>query len=172
MLILAMDPSGSFNEGKGHTGYSVWAYNDMKYKLLRIGQLEAVCYNTQADYWKAHIDLLTSVKPDVLVIEDYLLYAHKAEQQIGSRMETPKLIGIIQYECINRGIEVVIQRAVDVKIIWTDERLVHRGILTKNGIHYDTEMQKNVSKHIRDSIRHGIHYIETLRKKDKKKCQK
>lgn len=171
MIILAMDPSGSFNEGKGTSGYSIWAYNDMQYKLLNVGQLSALEYETQQDYWQAHINLLRDIKPDILVIEDYLLYAHKAMQQTGSKMETPKLIGIIQYECSKLNIQVELQKAVDVKNRWTDDILVYKGILIKEGNHYNTGQKKKVSRHIRDSIRHGIHYIMKVRNKEWKKKQ-
>lgn len=171
MIILAMDPSGSFTEGKGTTGYSIWAYNNMEYKLLNIGQIAATDYNSQQDYWQAHIDLLKHIKPDTLVIENYLLYAHKAMQQTGSKMETPKLIGIIEYECSKLNIQTEFQKAVDVKKRWNDEILVYKGLLVKEGNHYTIGNNKSVSRHIRDSIRHGIHYIMKMRNKECKKKQ-
>lgn len=169
MIILAMDPSGSYTEGKGTTGYSVWAYNNMEYKLLTVGQIAAIDYDSQQSYWQAHIDLLRNLKPDILVIETYLLYAHKAMQQTGSKMETPKLIGIIEYECSKLNIIVELQKAADVKERWNDNILVYKGLLTKEGNHYNTEQKKSVSRHIRDSIRHGIHYIMKMRNKECKK---
>ena len=171
MIILAMDPSGAFMEGKGTTGDSIWAYNEGNYKLLNIGQIAAVDFSTQQDYYNAHINLLESIKPDKLVIEDFLLYAHKAKQQIGSKMETPKLIGIIEYECNRLNIDVIMQRALDVKKRWNDNILVYKGILEKQGSHYAIGTTKSVSKHIRDSIRHGIHYIMKMRNQEWKKSK-
>ena len=172
MIILAMDPSGAFNEGKGTTGYSIWAYNEGNYKLLNIGQIVATDFTTSQDYYNAHISLLHATKPDVLVIEDYLLYAHKAKQQIGSKMETPKLIGIIEYECARLNIEVTMQRALDLKKRWNDNILIYKGILEKHSNHYCALGNKSVSKHIRDSIRHGIHYIMKMRNLECKKKNK
>lgn len=169
MIILALDPSGAFNEGKGTTGFSVWAYNSGNYKLLRVGQIAAIDFTCSQDYWNEHIKLLKTVKPNVLVMEDFLLYAHKAKQQIGSKMETPKMIGIIEFECARLNINVIMQRAVDVKKRWNDDILVYKGIITKESNHYNIGSTKNISKHIRDSLRHGIHYITKLRLKECKK---
>lgn len=169
MIILAMDPSGAFIEGKGTTGYSVWAYNEGNYKLLNIGQIAATDYNTAPEYYSAHLELLHQIKPDTLVIEDYLLYAHKAKQQIGSKMETPKLIGVIEQECFKLNIGIVVQKAADVKTRWNDDILVYKGILEVQGNHYNIGNIKSVSKHIRDSIRHGIHYIMKRRNAEWKK---
>ena len=98
-------------------------------------------------------------------MEDYLLYAHKAAQQIGSKMETPKLIGIIEQECFKLNIGIVMQKAADVKQRWNDEILIWKGILTKKGTRYYAN-DINISRHIKDSIRHGIHYIMKLKKKE------
>lgn len=165
MLILALDPSGSYTEGKGTTGYSVWVYNNLEYKLIQFGQLAATDYDTKLQYWQAHIELIKQIEPDKIVMEDYLLYAHKAAQQIGSKMETPKLIGIIEQECFKLNIGIVMQKAADVKQRWNDDILIWKGILTKKGTRYYAN-DINISRHIKDSIRHGIHYIMKLKKKE------
>ena len=35
-------------------------------------------------------------------MEDYMLYPNKAKSQVNSRMETPKLIGVIQLNCYSK----------------------------------------------------------------------
>lgn len=160
-VLLSLDPSGSYEEGKGTTGYSVWQYNpdNSAYKLDHAGNIRAYNYSSQYEYFQAHIKLLDEVKPDVLIMEDYLLYAHKANQQIGSKMETPQLIGLIKYECNNRNIEIVIQAAYEVKHRWTDKILAYKGIIYKSGNVYRDTNNKVVSRHSKDSIRHAMQYI-------------
>ena len=159
--ILSLDPSGAYEEGKGTTGYSIWKFNpdNNAFNMEYAGNIRAYNYDSQMSYFDAHIKLLDEVKPDILIMEDYLLYAHKASQQIGSKMETPQLIGLIKYECNNRHIEVVIQAAYEVKRRWTDKILVYKGIIRKTGNVYRDTNSKVVSRHSKDSIRHAMHYI-------------
>lgn len=167
MLILSYDPSGAFLEGSGTTGYCLCDYNEKTQNIAirGVGEIAAASYKTQQEYWDAHIALLDLCKPDQLVIEDFLLYAHKAKQQIGSKMETPQLIGVIKYECIKRNIPLTLQRAVDVKKRWTNEILVHKGILTYEKKHYMINGNL-ISRHIIDSIRHVLHFIMLERRKN------
>ena len=92
MKILAIDPSGNFTEGKGTTG---WSLLDENLKIITCGQKLAIEYTKKEEYWKDILALITELKPDILVVEDFLLYASKSNSQINSRFETPKLIGII-----------------------------------------------------------------------------
>jgi len=159
--ILSLDPSGAYEEGKGTTGYSIWTFNpdNCAYSLLESGNIRAYNYNSQYEYFNAHIKLLEEVNPNILIMEDYLLYAHKANQQIGSKMETPQLIGLLKYECTTRNIEIVIQAAHEVKRRWTDKILAYKGIIKKSGNVFRDYNNKVVSRHSKDSIRHAMHYI-------------
>lgn len=161
-FIIALDPSGSFNEGKGTTGYSV--FNSADKTFIKLGKIQASGYECKEAYWDAHLKLLEKLllfntqmkknrcKHSILVIEDYLLYANKAESQINSRMETSKLIGIIQHWCYKNKIPYVMQTASQVKSRWTDNILHYKGYLKKKGNRYE------VCEHTRDSMRHAIHY--------------
>lgn len=161
MKILAIDPSGNFTEGKGTTG---WSLLDETITILACGQLLASNYNSKEDYWRSVISLIKHLQPDRLVIEDFLLYASKSSNQINSRFETPKLIGIIEMYAYENNITIKLQRAIDVKNRWTDEILLHNNIINKVGNRYYAGGVL-VSEHIRDSIRHGVHYIKYTLKK-------
>lgn len=152
MKILAIDPSGNFNEGKGTTGWSLF---DENCKPIACGQIRAEDFNNRKDYWQAIINIVNSFSPNYLVVEDFLLYADKSKVQINSRFETPKVIGILEflYEDI-----IYLQRAVDVKKRWNDDMLVKKEIVSKvNSRYYMCGML--VSEHIRDSARHAVHFI-------------
>ena len=72
--ILAFDPSGNFNEGKGTTGYCIFDTNNMV--IVEVGFLSASQYDSMESYWKAHINLLLDTverfPSTLIVIEDYL----------------------------------------------------------------------------------------------------
>ena len=148
--ILALDPSGSFHEGKGTTGWCLMFHG----KLIKYGLIEAKSYDSDMQYYKAHLNLINRMNTcypgnlDV-VIEDYLLYAKRTSSQINSRMETCKLIGIIQYYCFTHKLDYVMQTASQVKKRWSDEVLEHEGLDLP---------QTYTERHARDAIRHAMHY--------------
>ena len=156
--VLALDPSGNFNEGKGTTGWCL--FDQDSGKLAKFGYIYAEHFATQMDYWDAHISLIDSLAgyhPDI-VMEDYLLYGNRATNQINSRLETPQLLGIIKYECYKRGLFIYIQTALQVKIRWNDDILIKKGFINKKGNKYRIG-SVTVSDHVRDSIRHGVNYM-------------
>lgn len=85
--------------------------------------------------------------PNILVCEDYRLYASKAKAQIGSQMKTVKIIGAIELICSQQDIKIVKQMAVTGKGFVTDDRLKEWGMYDK------------VNRHARDAVRHGCHWI-------------
>lgn len=155
--VLALDPSGSYKEGLGTTG---WCLYDMKTKkVMKFGSIYAGKFECQFHYWDAHIKLIDSLAgyhPDV-VIEDYLLYGDRADAQINSRLETPQLIGILKYEVWKRGLFIYIQTAMQVKTRWSDDILEHKNIIHKEGKSYYMNGTL-LSSHIKDSVRHALHF--------------
>lgn len=158
--ILGIDPSGSFTEGKGTTGICLIDAETLQ--IIHAEDITARSFTSKEDYWEHHLHTIRSFlqRPNrknrfndtMVVIEDYILYANKAQSQINSRMETPKLIGIIQLWCTQNNIPYTMQFAHEVKNRWKDNILEWKGILKrKNG-----RFQYN--EHIRDSIRHAVHY--------------
>lgn len=156
--ILSIDPSGSFIEGKGTTGWSLLSVDADK--IIKFGVIRAVDYDEVFDYYDAHVDLidgLSAYKPDI-VIEDYRLYADRAMAQTNSILETPRLIGILLYECFKRGIKVHTQTASQVKTRWADHVLVHKGYLTKENNTYYINGHRIYGEHIKDAVRHAVHF--------------
>ena len=167
--IFALDPSGNFTEGKGTTG---WAILLSDRTILECGFIAASSYNTINEYWDAHLELIESIlsKYDSVgvVIEDYLLYGNKAKSQINSRMETPKLIGILQQHLWTKGIPYCMQPAAEVKTRWADEVLVAKGFIEKkkNGV-TSVPNVGTICRHEKDAIRHGLHFASFKNKLQK-----
>lgn len=159
---LGIDPSGAFKEGKGTTGWCL--LDNDKNEIAAIGTISAKDYDTDIDYWAAHLALIGAfVKlhgPIVVSMEDYILYKTQAAAQVNSRFETVQLIGIIKFYCSNNHIEYFMRPAVAVKARWSDAILVHKGYIKKVNAHY--VMPNNtthlLSDHERDAIRHAIHF--------------
>lgn len=159
-VVLALDPSGNFAEGKGTTGMCIIDNNTNK---IMCTQLTAKDYDDWFKYYQAHIIMIQGAIKKygfdnvVLVLEDYLLYADKAQSQTNSRFETPKLIGVIEYMCHEFGVPVVRQAAAQVKTRWANHVLEHEGIIQKASRGYKVN-GKAVSRHQLDAVRHAVHY--------------
>lgn len=155
--VLAIDPSGNYKEGKGITGWCL--LDTYTKKVIKFGYISASMYYNQFAYWDAHITLIDSLVgyAPAIVIEDYLLYGNRANNQINSRFETPQLIGIIKYECYKRGIMIYVQTAASVKQRWNNSILVKKGYLNsdKRGYYIGKIL---VSDHIQDALRHAVHF--------------
>lgn len=170
--ILGIDPSGNFDEGKGTTG---WVLLDSKTgKVCKFGYISASKFATQYAYWNAHIALLESLigYHYEVIIEDYQLYANRATDQINSKLETPRLIGIIEYECWMRSIPLYKELAAAVKTRWSENILEHKGYLKRKGLsnkwcisQKDGKVLTEVPDHVRDALKHAVHRY-TFRKDD------
>lgn len=167
MLVLAIDPSGSYYEGKGTTGWAI--FESETRTLLDYGSIRAADYATVNEYYQAVSNL---IKPKMkIVIEEFLLYASKAKQQINSKMETSKLIGYLQMYCFTKGVPYTMQLAGEVVRRWSDPILVHKGIIKQasgrlRNIYY--ALGKITNDHERDAMRHAMHYITFKLKKENK----
>lgn len=161
-VILALDPSGSFYEGKGTTGYCI--YDTRTHKFINCGSLFAKNYQCAEAYWNAVLRLIQhtkSIYPKTIVVcEDYLLYANKLKDQINSRMETSKLIGCIQHTCFIKNIPYYMQTASEVKKRWSNEILEYKQFIVKKGRGYIPTSGDitTYTHHTLDAIRHAIHY--------------
>ncbi len=172
-IIIGIDPSGNYDEGKGTTGMGYIRADGSEIKLIDI---DARKYSSQLEYWSVVIaqlkGFLTIDSNCVVVMEDYLLYGSKSNQQINSRLETPQLIGVIKYICYRNNVPCVLQRAVDVKKRWADHILEHEGYIhrvsnTKSYEHCHgksgyalTGTTDRLSSHSLDTLRHIVHYKE------------
>jgi hypothetical protein len=157
--ILALDPSGCYNEGKGTTGWCL--YNANTKQIVATGSISALSYPCKEAFWDAHIELIKTFINDktALVIEDYFIYASRASAQINSHMETPQVIGVMQHYCWRYGIPYHMQKASDVKTRWSDKILVHKNIIKPKGNGYVVaQTNKRINRHCKDAIRHAVHY--------------
>jgi len=160
-----LTPSGSFEEGKGTTGWCL--FNSTTKEVLQIGEICASYFTRSELYWAAHTALIEQMNqrygPDITIVcEDYILYANKANSQINSRMETPKLIAILQNFAYMLNIPFKLQLAGLVAKRWADEILEHKGYIEKYGkrsyVLNHEDYKHNLSQHERDAIRHAVHY--------------
>jgi hypothetical protein len=160
--ILAFDPSGSFNEGKGTTG---WVLMDSDERLLERGYISAEQYNCPEAYWNNHIVVLEKYWKRyqgnlIVVIEDYVLYRDRSDSQTNSQMETCRLIGVLLWKCWQLRQPYTLQLASMVKNRWSDELLFREGIIYRDGrniIHRQSGISLGLI-HTRDAFRHAQHY--------------
>ena len=160
--IFAFDPSGNWNEGKGTTG---WVLMDHKENLLERGYITAQQYECPEAYWQAHLDLIRKYNELykgelIIVMEDYVLYRERSSEQTNSRMETCRLLGVLQWYCWKLKQPYSIQMASQVKHRWSDELLIREHILYRDRKDY-RHTQSGLSLgliHTRDAFRHALHY--------------
>lgn len=160
--ILAFDPSGNFEEGKGTTG---WVLLTAKEKLIAQGYISAKDYNCAEEYWDAHIELIKHYHNKfnndlVLIMEDYILYKNRSKNQTNSKIETCRLIGVIQHYCWRVKQDYSMQLAASVKHRWSDDILFHEKIIYRKKskiYHKQSNLSLNL-EHTRDAFRHAIHY--------------
>lgn len=168
--ILAIDPSGNFEEGKGTTGTCI--FDCIGDKILTTRDIGAKFYKTKEDYWQAHLDYIQEVLQQfpncIVVIEDFTLDPRRAMQQSHSKMETPKLIGILQLHCQQHNIPYKMQRPVEVKNRWADHILEYkRYIEKKHRMYYLPSAKYPMSRHCKDAIRHAVHFATFYNKEEK-----
>lgn len=159
--ILAIDPSGNFEEGKGTTGTCI--FDCIKNCIYTLHDIHANSYDTKEDYWQAHVNYIQAVlnkfPNTIVVIEDFALDPRRAMQQSHSKMETPKLIGILQLYCQQNNIPYKMQRPVEVKTRWADDILEYKKYIEKkNRMYYLPNASRPMSRHCKDAIRHAVHF--------------
>lgn len=162
--ILALDPSGNYHEGKGTTGWCIFSVADKR--ISKANSISAKKHECMETYWDAHLALLKEHVDKygkdniIIIIEDYLLYASKAADQINSKMETPKLIGLLQWWCYKNGVAYHMQPASLVKKRWSNDILHYKGYIKKEGKTYVIPHIKNdITRHSLDAVRHAVHYF-------------
>ncbi len=160
--VLGIDPSGAFEEGKGTTGWCI--LEAVPKVVVKKGSLFAGNFDTAVAYWQAHVRLLEYADRHFcghnihVVMEDYLLYADKAETQIHSRFETSQLIGILRMNCDSMGLPLRIQTAGEVKRRWSNEVLVRKEVIRPKGRGYIlVATGEHINRHELDALRHALH---------------
>jgi Holliday junction resolvasome RuvABC endonuclease subunit len=158
--VLAIDPSGSYNEGKGITGWAL--YEIATDSIIQCGEIKASKNDSQLEFWEAVLILIDNVrntyKRTVISVEDFILYKSKASALIDSSLETSQLIGAIKMHCYLYNLRLYMRPAVRVMQRWTDDILVHKGYISNIGKSYYINCYKSaLSDHIKDAIRHAVH---------------
>jgi hypothetical protein len=162
--VLGMDPSGSYNEGKGTTGLCVMRTAD--YKILSVGSISAKNYTSDRAYWDEHIKTLnaavSSYRSDiVLSVEDYVLYKNKAMSQSQSTMETSQLLGVLKYSTYLLQMPYYTRNASVAKVRWTPEILEHKRVIYKgtDGKWYaHCRPDQALLTHELDAIKHAMYF--------------
>lgn len=164
MKILAIDPSGEFTKGKGTTGFCLYDTSTNEFKLYDI---HAKDYESRASYFYGVCTTATTKGVKTIVVEDYFLYNNakiSANSQTNSLLETPRLLGALEYEAHNTYKDIVFQRA-NIKTRFTDKILVDMGLLEKRGNKYYAN-EKPTNDHQRDALRHALYYVKFGKRKN------
>lgn len=159
-IVLAIDPSGNFEDGKGHTGLA-WSFGDWDNVTVR--SVNAKDYTRRIDYWKAVVHYVEDLakKASVLnkvhiVIEKYVTRSNGFTT--GKVSETAMLIGVIIYTCELNGIPYTMQSPSQAKSRYSDESLcrLYPSITQKGNRYYLRDHCTN--DHERDALRHLAFY--------------
>ena len=157
MRVMAVDISGNFEEGKGTTGYCL---GNEEGTIIEIGEIKASDYNSRMEYYDAVFDtILKSKNIDVIVCENFRLYAHKAKAQIHSQLETPRIIGALEYLAWKEPKLITFQMASDVKRRFSDEIMLEKNIIQKHKNAYYFNFIKT-NDHMRDAMRHYYYFVK------------
>jgi hypothetical protein len=164
MMYVAIDPSGSFNEGKGHTGIAcLW---DEDWDKVSAFSVAAKDWATRHDYWEAVMSsafksfLTAGINPDdiTVVIESFVIRTNGFT--VGKMPETIQFIGAMVWELERLGIKnIIFQTPSQAKTRFPDERLPdYLDAITKedNGFYY--LKGKRINDHSRDALKHLLFY--------------
>lgn len=153
MDILAIDPSGSFEEGKGITGIVIEKDNKITPKQFR-----AADFSSRQEYWEAMIDYIIKSNVHFVVIESFKIRDVKFLR--GSSPETLQFIGVLTHSLSQQNIPYYIQDPGSVKYRFKNEILVDKI----DTLEYDEETNyyrlddKIINAHIRDALRHLLYF--------------
>ena len=164
MRYVFIDPSGSFNEGKGHTGISI--IEDFDFDTLVTFSLSAKDYEDRHLYWK---DIIRkAIGPDTLVVIESFVNRNNGFL-IGKMPETPLLIGALVWELEQLNIDYTFQTPTQAKARFKDEYLgmyiPDYEVKELSGKKYYYLNGKLTNDHVRDSLKHLLYFMKYGRKK-------
>jgi hypothetical protein len=127
--VLAVDPGETVG----------WAlFQDLE--LTNVGQFP-IGPLEDLDYF------VTEQRPDVMVVENYRIYASRAAQHVGSEVNTAQYVGILKFIGSIYQIPVTLQMAHQAKGWVSDKRLRDLGLFQTG------------KRHANDAIRHGVYWL-------------
>lgn len=160
MRYIAVDPSGSFNEGKGHTGVSI--VDDWNWDTLQIKSFAAKKYEHRHLYWRDIIYNIVKSNPDVVIIESFVVRSNGF--LVGKMPETSLMIGALVWELEEIGIPYVIQSPSQAKTRFKDNLLPKyipsMELKVVNDKFYFYLNGNMTNDHERDSLKHLLYYMK------------
>ena len=161
MKYIFVDTSGSFNEGKGHTGIAVIKDND--WETLEYKSLAAKDYPTRHAYWLAIMDCIGDYIDDPsngqVVIESFMIRTQGF--LMGKMPETIQFIGALEFILEELGISYALQTPTQAKSRFKDDdlpRYIPGFEKRVNGRYYLNG--KQVNDHIRDALKHLLYFTK------------
>ena len=144
--VLALDP--------GHTtGWAFFEEAELKSSdQIDTSTIEACARNAT--------ELFQIYHPQIVVMEDYRVYAWRQKQHVGSEMMTTRVIGALELMSMQHHVPHIIKQPAHVaKGFCDDKKLKEWGMYQKG------------QRHARDAIRHGCYFIlfGAIRPQDKPK---
>ena len=159
MITIAIDPSGNFEDGKGHTGIASMSNSD--WNTVCTKSVNAKDYDDRYSYWTAVKqiiqDIYASGEKLQVVMESYVTRMNGFT--VGKMPETAMLIGVLVYFCEQCNIPYYFQNPSQAKTRFKDELLpkyIPNLELRDNHRHYLNG--KVINDHERDAIKHLLFF--------------
>lgn len=159
MLTITIDPSGNFEEGKGHTGIARMSNND--WSTVETSSINAKTFDDRHTYWSAVKKVIQDAHLNgekfQVVIESYVTRMNGFT--IGKMPETAMLIGVLVYFCEMYNIPYYFQNASQAKTRFKDEQLpnyIPNLELRDTGRYYLNG--KLINDHERDALKHLLYF--------------
>lgn len=138
----------SVDPGDIHIGFALWSAS----RCMWADELSREQYIAQLEHLTG---LTTGVRLiDVLVQEKFMLYGHRASEQIGSEFLTSQLIGVTRYICERAGVHYIGQTAAQGKM--TFKRTPWRDWKAKD---WRAAGARVCNPHVKDAMAHGYNFI-------------
>lgn len=134
--LLAYDPGNTTGWAFFHEG-----------AFIKSGQITTPPgdYAELYKHLKGHVQ---EYRPEMVVIENYVVYKNKIELHANMELWVPKIIGVMHFfYSMMIGAEIKLQLASEVKAFCTDEKLKA------------WKMYNVANKHANDATRHGCKYL-------------
>lgn len=161
MNYIFIDPSGSFNEGKGHTGIAIISNNN--WETLEYQSIAAKDYKSRHTYWEAIMNVIDDYIFDAanvkIIIESFMIRTQGF--LMGKMPETIQFIGALIFWLESQGIDYILQTPTQAKSRFKDDDLskyIPNFEKRINGRYYLNGHQ--VNDHIRDALKHLLYFMK------------
>lgn len=160
MNYVVVDPSGSFSEGKGHTGMAYMRGDD--WSSLETISVGASAFPSRHRYWtmvKENILGYASRDSDTIVIIESFMIRNNGFL-IGSMPETIRLIGYLEYELEAHGVKYTFQTPSQAKARFKDKDLCKciPGMSYRPSVNRYYLNDKMCNDHVRDALKHLLYF--------------